>query len=347
VPEAPRVLIIQTAFLGDVVLTTPLFRALKRVAPACRLTALVTPQAAPLLEEDPHLDEVLTYEKQAKRRESLQAVVQRIRSRSFDWLLAPHRSHRTSLVALLSGIPVRIGFSDAGFAWSYNRRVARPWGAHEVDRNLELLKALGTDPEPSDRRLHVGYGEPEAEAVREVLARAGVAGGERLVGLSPGSVWATKRWPAEGFGEVARSLAGQGLRPVLLGSPGDADVAAQVAQVAGLGLAVDAVGRTSLKALAAWMDRLSLLVTNDSAPLHVAAARGTPTVALFGATTPALGFAPLHERSKVLEVALSCRPCGLHGARRCPKRHFRCMRELEPARVLEACRELLAAGESR
>lgn len=330
----PKILVVQTAFLGDVILTTPLFRAIKRVSPRSHLAALVTPAAAPLLEADPYLDALLTYDKEGG--ETLADVLRKVRGVQFDWLLSPHRSHRSGLLSLLSRIPVRVGFSRAGFSWAYNRRVARPEAAHEVDRDLALLRGLGQEPQASDRVLHVGYSAEEQEQVDEVLRDAGVSVGQPLAGLCPGSVWPTKRWGADGFGAVARSFARQGLRPVLLGGPGDVEVARRVEELAGAGGVVNAVGRTPLKALAAWMDRLSVLVTNDSAPLHVAAARGTPTVALFGPTTQDLGFGPLHAAARVVEADVACRPCGLHGGRRCPKGHFRCMAEVTPEQVLRA-----------
>jgi len=338
-----RLLVVQTAFLGDVVLTTPLFRALRRLYPEGGLAALVTPQAAPLVEEDPHLDEILTYDK--KGGESWASAVRKIRAGRYDTVIAPHRSHRTSLLALAAGARQRIGFRDAGFSWAYTRRVPRPLGRHEVDRNLELLRGLGGTPRPEDRVLHVGYTERETREVAAVLESAGIVATERLAGLSPGSVWATKRWHAEGFAAVGRALQGRGWRIVLLGGPDDREVAGKVAETIGSGV-VNAAGRTSLKALAAWMDRLGVLVTNDSSPLHVAAARGTPVVAVFGATTRDLGFAPFHERSRVVEMDLACRPCGLHGGDRCPEGHFRCMGEISPETVLAACDDLLGGAAS-
>ncbi len=333
-----RILVVQTAFLGDVVLTTPLFRALRRRFPAARLDALVTPAAAPLVEENPHLDEVLRYDK--KGGERLGSVARRLWSRGYDLIVAPHRSHRTALLARWIGAPVRVGFRDAGLRWLYTRRVPRPAALHEVDRNLDLLKGLGFHPEPEDRVLHVGHTDREAQEVERVLAEAGVAAHEPLAALAPGSVWATKRWPAERFAEVGRRLEGRGFRVVVLGGPDDRQVAEAVCAAVGAG-AVNAAGRTSLKALSAWMDRVRLLVTNDSAPLHVAAARGTPAVAVFGATTLDLGFGPFHAASRVVEAGVECRPCGLHGGRRCRKGHFRCMLDVAPGEVLEACLELV------
>lgn len=336
----PKILVVQTAFLGDVVLTTPLFRGVKRIHPDAHLAALVTPEAAPLVEADPHLNLILTYDK--KRREPMAEVLRKVRSFGFDALLSPHRSHRSAMLALLSGVPLRVGYRDASWSWAYNRGVERPRGAHEVDRVLALLRGLGHEPLEADRVLHVGYTEEEREAVDALLVAGGVAAGERVAGLSPGSIWPTKRWPAERFAAVGRGLAGQGYRVVLLGGPGDAAVAREVEEAFGdRGAVVNVAGKTSLKALAVWMDRLDVLVTNDSAPLHVAAARGTPAVAVFGPTTTALGFGPFHAASRVAEAAVDCRPCGRHGGKHCRRRHFRCMLEVSPEQVLAAVSEVL------
>lgn len=336
------ILVIQTAFLGDVVLTTPLFRALRRLWPEKRLTALTTPQAAPLIAEDPHLDAVLTYDKKGK--DSLLSMAKTLRSGGYEMLVSPHRSHRTALLSLMSGIPIRIGYSDASFSWAYNRQVARPMGEHEVDRNLALLEALGSKPDGEDRKLYIGYGEAESKEVNALLAACGVDSTEKIIGLCPGSIWATKRWAKEGFAAVGKALAARGHRIVLLGGPDDREASAFVSAQIGAA-AVDAAGKTSLKALAAWMDRLSLLISNDSAPLHVAAARNTPSVAVFGATTLGLGFGPFHAESRVVQVDLDCRPCGLHGGKSCPKGHFKCMGDITPDAVLNACQELFEANE--
>ena len=338
---ADSILVVQTAFLGDVVLTTPLFRALRRCRPEARIAVLVTPEAAPLIEEDPHLDRVLTYDK--KGGESLGSAVRTVRAQAPNLLVAPHRSQRSALLAIASGARTRVGFADAGFRWLYNRQVPRPRERHEVDRNLALLGGIGCDPLASDRQLHAGCTERETEAVAEVLRAAGVTDGDHILGLCPGSVWATKRWCPEGFAAVGRAFAGKGWRVAVLGGPGDREVSREVAEAIG-SAALDAAGTTPLKALAAWMERLDLLVSNDSAPLHVAAARDTPTVAVFGATTTDLGFAPFHLRSRVVELALDCRPCGLHGGKTCPLGHFRCMGEVSAEAVLDACRDLLGGA---
>jgi len=333
------ILVIQTAFLGDVVLTTPLFAAIKRRWPDKPLTVLTTPRAAPLIAEDPSLDAVLTYDKKGK--DSLISMARKLRSGGYEMLISAHRSHRTSFLSLLSGIPIRAGFEEAAFSFAYNRKIKRPMEMHEVDRNLALLRAVGAEPDAKDRNLNLAYGKSEADEVAEYLLASGVQKGEEIIGLCPGSIWPTKRWLKEGFAEVGKKLAAKGYRIVVLGGPDDAEIAEFITAQIGPA-AVNAAGRTSLKALAAWMDRIKLLITNDSAPLHVAAARNTPCAAIFGATTTSLGFGPFHENSRVVEIDLDCRPCGLHGGKVCPKGHFKCMRDITPEAVLKAAEELLA-----
>ena len=342
--EFNNILVAQTAFLGDVVLTTPLFKAIKGLYPGARLTLLTTPAAKPLVEEDPYLDAILTYDK--KGGESLFSALKKIRAGSFDLLLSPHRSHRTSLLGFLSGIPVRVGYEESGFSILHTRRVKRPMELHEVDRILALLSALGLEANSGDRKLAIGYTDAERAEVQEVLDANGVGPEEKLAGLCPGSAWATKRWTPEGFAAVGGALRDKGFRVVLVGGPDDREAADKVTGLLG-GNAVDATGRTSLKALSAWVDRFSVFVTNDSAPLHVAAARNVPTVAVFGPTVKSLGFFPFHEKSRVAEVALACRPCGLHGGDACPLGHFRCMRDVTPEMVMEKIGELMSTGEER
>ena len=342
-PPRPRIVVVQTAFLGDVVLTTPLFAALRRCFPQAHLDAVVTPQAAPLVEENPHLDGVLVYDKRGGQ--TLFGMLRTLRAGNYDCLVAPHRSSRTALLTLGSRIARRVGFADAALAWAYHSRVPRRLDLHEVDRNLLLLEGLGRSATEEDRQLTVEYTAAEASAVAACLERAGVDRREPLVGLCAGSVWETKRWLPEGFAAVGRQFASRGFRPILLGGPEDVELSAVIASQIGP-RAVNAAGSTPLKALAAWMDRLALVVTNDSAPLHVAAARQVPTVAVFGATTTELGFGPFRTRSTVIESNQPCRPCGAHGGRRCRHQHFLCMTAIDPQAVVDAGLALLRCNEA-
>src|SRR5439155_8591134 len=207
-----------------------------------------------------------------------------------------------------------------------------------VPRRLALLRPLAGDAgEPP--ALHVPVA-PEAARRAAALVPPGPG---PLVGVAPGSVWATKRWAPEGFAAVIAALAAEGARCVVLGAPDEAALAEEIDRLAG-GRATVLAGRTDLATLVAVVDRLALLVANDSAPMHIACARGVPVVGVFCATTPALGYGPWGPRAAVVEADLACRPCARHGGRRCPRGTEDCMRLVAPAAVLAAARAALGVA---
>jgi heptosyltransferase-2 len=334
VTAGPRVLVIQTAFLGDVVLTTPLFRALKGLWPDSYLAALVIPETAPILKGLPALDEVITHDKRAGGLGELGRVMGEVRAKEFDVVVSPHRSARSSLIARASGAPRRVGYRESALSFLYTERVPRPLERHEVERILALAEAMGSSP--ADPRPALALGDDEREAARKA-ARA-----EPYVVISPSSAWPTKRWTAAGFAAVADYLASRGYGVVITGGPGEGDEATAVVG-AMEAPAVNLAAKTTPRELAALVAEAALLVANDSAPVHVASAFDTPAVAVFGATVPAQGFAPRASRSAVAEVAdLYCRPCGAHGGRKCPEKHFRCMLDLSPADVIRTVDAVLS-----
>ncbi len=337
----PALLVAQTSFLGDVVLTTPLLTALRaRVRPR-RLSVLVRPEAAPLLDGHPDVDDVLVDDKRAADAGlgGMVRVARRLRREAFDLVVSPHRSLRTAIVLAAAGIPRRVGFADSRGAILFHERVRRDRARHDVERNLALAAAFGAGPVAT--RLHVPVHPAAAARAAALLPESRGP----LIGLAPGSVWATKRWHADGFAGVLRAFRDEGAQVVVLGARGERSIAEEVVRRAGGGATVLA-GRTDLATLVAVVDRLALLVANDSAPMHIACARDTPVVAIFCATTPALGYGPWGRRSAVVEAELACRPCARHGGRTCPRGTEDCMRLVRTGAVLAAARALLAAPRS-
>jgi heptosyltransferase-2 len=330
-------LVIQTAFLGDVVLTTPLLAALAaRHGP---VDVVTTPAAAPLLETHPAVRRVVPYEKRGRDRgwAGLRGLARRLRTERYERAYLPHRSLRTAALALLARVPARIGFHD-GWPFFYTEVRRRPSGGHEVDRLLALAEqpvsayAPTLHPTPDDER-----------AVTAILAAAGLTEGAPFVALAPGSIWGSKRWPH--YGELACRLAAR-VPVVAVGGQEDAplgdEIVGAVRAVRAVGAvgAVNTCGKLTLRESAALIARARVLVTNDSAPLHVATAMGTPIVAVFGPTLPEFGFGPIRSGDVALGVAgLDCRPCSRHGPPRCPLGHHRCMRDLGPEVVAAAIEE--------
>jgi heptosyltransferase-2 len=340
-PAARNVLVLQTSFLGDSLLTLPLLRRLKDGLPGARLTVLALPKNADVFRGCAWVDETIEDDKRGLHGGPLGAwrIAAELRARGFDLAVIPHRSLRSALVAKLAGIPRRVGFSASAGRFLLTDVVPFSWLAHDLERNLALAAPLGADSRTIHGEARYITPAPPAPALARKLADAGLGDGDRLIGVHPGAAWATKRWLPERFAELCRRLSAEGFKPVLVGGPGDAALGAEIARGSG---AADLVGRTDLSELAALMGRLALFVTNDSGPMHLAAAAGVPVVAVFGATTRELGFFPYGPKHRVVEAALACRPCGLHGGRECPEGHFLCMRLLTVDQVHAACREALA-----
>lgn len=334
-------LVIQTAFLGDMVLTTPLLAELARQGP---VDVVATPANAGLLANHPAVRELFVYEKRHADGglSGLLRQARRLRRRAYSAAYLAQGSTRSALLALLAGIPLRVGFGSSAGRWLYTERVPYRENLHHAERLWRLAAPAGTEPTLEDLRPHLVPGAAEEAAAAAILDAQATDDGRPLVVLAPGSVWATKRWPY--YPALAAALASRA-RIAIIGGAGDAELAAEIAAVvAGVNGAqlVDATGRLSLLASAALVSRAAVLVTNDSAPLHLASAVGTPTVAIFGPTVPEFGFGPLAPHSITLgHTTLTCRPCDRHGPAKCPLGHWRCMREFDKMAVLEAVESLL------
>ncbi|MDB4887440.1 MAG: glycosyl transferase family 9 [Gemmatimonadetes bacterium] len=333
-------LVIQTSFIGDTVLTTPLLAQLANRGP---VDVVTTPVSAALLAGHPAVREVIAYDKRGEDSGlgGFLGMVRRLRATRYDVAFLAQGSVRSAALALFAGIPSRVGFSTSGGAWLYTKRVAWRDDLHHAARLLLLARPNGREPSPEELRPMLVPGPDERMAVDALLREHGVAPGDALVALAPGSVWGTKRWPY--YPELAGTLTSMA-HVVVIGGAEDTPLASAI-RSASPG-AIDATGRLSLLASAELLRRCAILVTNDSAPEHLASAVDTPTVALFGPTVPDFGFGPLATRSAVLGLDdLPCRPCDRHGPARCPLGHHRCMRDLGPEIVAERVRALLSNRE--
>ncbi len=337
-----RVLIAQTSFLGDVVLSTPVCAALKGCLPDAHVTMWVRADTATILADHPHVDAVLVDDKRARDRGfgSLRTL-RRLRAGQFDLVLALHKSFRTAWLLAAAGIPRRIGFRQSAGWFFYHRCVDRDPARHDVERNLSILAGIDIAPAAVVSRPFVANSPAAAERVHAALRARGVPAEAPLVAVAPGSAWATKRWTVEGYAALLHGLRDHlGATPLLLGAPADAPYAEAIQHAAG-GIGVNLVGQTDLAMLVAAIDQSAVLVTNDSAPMHIAVARGTPVVAIFGPTAPSQGYGPYTERAQVVERDLPCRPCSRHGGAHCPIGTHACMKEISPDDVESAVMALL------
>ena len=323
-------LVVQTAFLGDVVLTIPLLETLAaRYGP---VDVVTTPGAASLIETHPAVRRVVRYDKKGRDRGLVRflALAAELRRERYARVYLPHQSWRSAVLALLARSPARIGFAESPARATYTARRSRPRTGHESVRLLHLVEDA-----PTLRPFRLALTEGDRQRAAEWLATTGVPAS--FVAVAPGSIWGTKRWPY--FAELAARLK---LPVVALGGADDAALCHAVSAAAP-GRAFSAAGALSLRESAALIERAAVLVTNDSAPLHLATGVGTPIVAVFGPTIPGFGFGPTGADDVIVEhPAMACRPCSSHGPQVCPLGHHRCMTELGPEQVVDTVQRILS-----
>ncbi len=323
-----RILIIQTAFIGDVILITPLIRATKELYPQARIDALVVPGAAKLLKNNPYLNEVLTYSKRDKALLSMRYMISTLKAREYDLAISPHSSGRTHLLMYLARIPQRIGFDRGTMPFLLTAKTPHPKGIHKAKKNLALLKLL-TEQE-FDQQTELFPSAEDKSKVDELLLPLQ---SQKLIAMAPGSVWATKCWPVEHYAELAKALSDKGgYGIILIGGKEDKPKCDIIRQ--SCPKALNLAGETNLLESAAAIANCQLMICNDSGALHIANAMQTRVIAFFGPTVQSIGYFPFGPQDKVFETDLDCRPCSSHGPQKCPLKHHNCMKLLKPEAVL-------------
>ena len=310
-----RILIIQTAFLGDVILATSVVNSIKAQYPEAQVDLLVKKGNELLVLGHPNIHRVLTFDKSRKWREILR-LVRANRATRYDFIVNLHRFASSGLIAVLSQTKT-IGFDKNPLSRFYTLKLPHPIskGIHEIDRNVTLLAALGVKylVQPS-----IVPSEDAMKNVREYQETPYVC-------FAPASVWSTKQLPMEKWVELSKK---QDHLIYLLGGPSDHALCETIKTLIP-GRTVNLAGNLSLMESIALMKGAERNYVNDSGPLHFASAVNAPVTAYFCSTVTDFGFGPLSDDSEVKEVTgLACRPCGLHGKKECPEGHFKCGKEL-------------------
>ena len=360
---------IQTSFIGDIVLSTGAFRLARECIPGVRQHVVTTGPGERVLAGSTSIDSLTTFRKSGLGFGAMNDVRARIHGlvhaaggrQDSTVTLLPHRSFRSGLLARRLGYR-SIAYADTPAGLLATETVPRVAVLHETSRVALLLEPLGAGREEIlaarphlDRRV-----SPPLSS--DVKAMAGIPANPgwlqtladwpgRVIGVVPGSKWGTKRWTPAGFVQLISDLLVDPDNLVVLICADDERVlcgtiaegvharGGSVRPVANL---VNLAGATTLDELRSLYPELDLIVTNDSSSIHYASAFNVPTVAVFGATVPAMGFGPLASRSASVGIDLSCRPCSDHGPEVCPLGHFRCMKDLAVSKVLQTCRDILA-----
>ncbi|MFZ5515788.1 MAG: lipopolysaccharide heptosyltransferase II [Candidatus Zhuqueibacterota bacterium] len=335
-----KILIVHTAFIGDIILATPLIEAVKDRFADAQIDFVAIPATANLLETNPFLREVIVYDKKNRDKGFRRAaqLAQRLRRTAYDLAIVPHRSLRSALIVFSAGIRKRIGFDRSAGAFLFTERVRYNRDAHEVERNLALVGLSESEIKKYSPRIFLD--ESDKAGVDLFLEKFALAGKSAFVAMAPGSVWLTKRWTEDGFADVIHKLveSEDSLRVILIGGKQDGEVCRRLTDRFPDHV-INTAGQFSLRQSAYLISRCRALICNDSGPMHLGVAVGTRVIAIFGPTVPAFGFAPYGDGHIVVEhPGLYCRPCHIHGPSKCPEKHFRCMKEISGDDVLRAVR---------
>ena len=323
-----KILIIQTASIGDVILSTALIETLHKVYPDAAIDLLVKKGNESLFQGHPFLHSVIVWDKRAGKYRGLFQIMKLVRRNKYDLVVNIQRFFLTGLLTVLSGAGETRGFSKNPLSGCFTRSIQHDIlpGVHEVFRNNALVADLSIAVAPRPRLYPAASDE---EAVQSYITN-------EFVTISPASLWFTKQYPVEKWAELIRQISHE-TAVFLLGAPADNGLCEEIIRLSGHPGVKNLSGRLTLLQAAALMKHARMNFTNDSAPMHLASAMNAPVTAIYCSTVPSFGFGPLSDRSIIAEVQekLPCRPCGLHGHKACPEKHFRCALDIRVEQLVQ------------
>ena len=322
-----RFLIIQTAFIGDVILTTPLLEKIRQRDPQAQVDVMVRKGNEGLLAHHPGVHRLYVLDKRSAKWRHVFSMIREIRKTRYDHLINLQRFLTTGIISLFARARRKAGFDKNPLSVFYHHRVKHVIGegTHEIERNLALL----------DELYGPGFVRPSLYPSGNDYERVRAYQQGDYVCLAPASVWYTKQFPEQKWVELINLLPAS-RRVYLIGGPDDAELCERVRSQAGHPDVHNIAGQLRFLETAALMKEARMNYVNDSAPLHLASAMNAPVRAVFCSTVPGFGFYPVSDDSRVVEIPykLYCRPCGLHGFKNCPEGHFRCAREIDVQQLL-------------
>ena len=338
-----RILVIQTAFIGDVVLATALLQNLHAAYPAATIDILVRQGADELFTDHPYINEVHVWDKKKNKYQHLFQIIQTIRRIKYDVVINVQRYLATGIITVLSGAKKTIGFHKNPLSFLFSETVKHQFGAaadaaeraaaqnsnsaslHETSRNHALLASLTTAP----------VAKPALYPSAANFAAVQKWQGAPYICMSPGSVWETKKMPAQNWIDLINAVP-TNYTIYLMGAPNETALCAEILSGSSREGVINIAGQLNLLEAAALIKGARLNYVNDSAPMHLASATGAPVAAIYCSTIPAFGYGPLSSVQFIVETLehLPCKPCGLHGKKACPQGHFNCGHSITTAQLL-------------
>ncbi len=334
-----KILLIQTAFPGDAILTLPLIQKIKMKYEQSTLKVLCIPQTKILFEFSPYVDQAITYDKKSNEKGfgGFVNIIGKVRNEKFDLIISPHRSTRSSLIAFLSGAKKTISFdkSAASFLYTELKHYHSEW--HEVKRNLSLI-----EKEISEEDWKI-YPELIVNDERRIKVEKLLLNlkSKQLIAIAPGSVWNTKKYPIEFFKEIVKNLIEKNFEIAVIGGENDKKLGEILEEIDNNKID-NFCGKIDFIESFYLLQNVKLLISNDSAPTHLGVAADIPVLTIYCSTIPQFGFYPYNQRSQSISFNdLYCKPCGIHGFEKCPEDHFKCGYELKPNLIIQKVQEML------
>lgn len=317
-----KFLIIQTAFIGDVILATAVAEKLHQYYPDASIDFLLRKGNESLLTDHPFIKTVFVWDKKQGKIKNLFSITRKIRSLKYDHVIDLHRFASSGFITGLSGAKNKIGFDKNPLSFLFTKKIKheignmpgqQTGGKHEVERNQQLIEEL-TDKQFSKPKLYPT--QQHFESVKQYKNTSYIC-------IAPTSVWFTKQFPKEKWIELCSKLS---LTIYLLGAPADSAACDEIKNSSSNKNIINLAGKLNFLESAALIKDAHMNFVNDSAPMHIASAMNAPVTAIFCSTVPSFGFGPLSDTSKIVETTeqLTCRPCGLHGHKACPLVHYNC-----------------------
>lgn len=322
-----KILIIQTAFIGDVILATALIEKIRAHLPKAQIDYLVRKGNEALVHNHPHINEVIIWDKKNGKYKNLYRLLKKIRNTKYDAIVNTQRFGATGMLTALSRASIRSGFSKNPFSIGFTHAAPHEIGdgTHEVERNQKLISFF-TDDIAVKPKLYPSNSDFDKISRYQNLP---------YITISPTSVWFTKQYPAYKWVELIDRIP-KNLNVFLLGGPDDKETINQLIAKCQLNIPENLAGQLSFLQSAALMQNAKMNYVNDSGPLHLCSAMNAPVTSVFCSTVPDFGFTPLSDKKYIVETKnkLDCRPCGLHGHKNCPESHFKCANTIETERLI-------------
>lgn len=333
-----KILFIQTAFLGDAILSLPAIEFLNNKFPNFKIDVICIPSTAEIFKSSPFVNEVFVLDKR-KTHQSIFALIKfakELKNKKYSRIYSPHRSFRTSLLVLLSEVELTYGFSNSTFNFVYKNLIEYIKNHHEVKRNLDLV-AYPDKVEKWKILPKVLIDEKVKLKLYELLKEFS---DKKKIVIAPGSIWATKKFPSSKFSLITDELIKNNFQIFFIGSNSDKQLCEEIAN--NRKNVINFAGEFSFIETVELLNNCDLLISNDSAPTHMGMCADIPVLTIYCSTVPEFGFYPYNNLSEYISYnQLDCKPCGIHGYNQCPLGHFNCANFIDEKLIVNKALEII------